>query len=655
MTHAPKRPDRKHEITVFGFLLLVAAVVFSAYRLGLPGDFMFDDYPNLQTLSAHGGVTDLDSLKLYLGDAFAGPTGRPISMLSFLIDVREWPADPGAIKYKNILIHLLNGLLLAWVLIQALRQSRVFGNGNRILWIAGISAAAWMAHPLHVSTVLYAIQRMAELSTLFVLLGLGSYLWGRSKLGSRPRFAYTVMGISLFLGTVLATYSKENGALLPLLAMVVEATLLARDQAHRPDWRFQAAFLWAPSAALVVYVGSHFFTAGAGSQIMNGYSPLERVLTESRILFDYLFSIVVPQSHTAGIFRDSIEISRGLLSPATTFWAVLGLAGLAALTIVMRHRAPLLSAAIAFFLAAHLIESTAIMLELHFEHRNYLPSLLLFLPLAQLVTIGFERTRKPAAAASVALLIGLTAVTATRADLWSNRTELYLLWASENPESPRAQLSAANVLQHADRREQAAALIGDALDNHPDHLGLNIYLARIQQGAERLAPTQLLQLQDAARSSGFSKEALNALRQLTDAVIGKEDGRRGEMNGILKIWGALERNPAYTAKNSLKAQIAHQQGRILAYLGKGAEAEQHFAHAMKLAPATETGFMQAAILATNGFFCKALSQLEATKPLLSKDPKIAGREGYYRKEFKRLREVMEEDARQAGHSCEQRH
>jgi hypothetical protein len=43
---------------------------------------------------------------------------------------------------------------------------------------------------------------------------------------------------------------------------------------------------------------------------------------------------------------------------------------------------PLISFGILFFLLNHLIESTILPLELFFEHRNYLPSLFLFLPLA---------------------------------------------------------------------------------------------------------------------------------------------------------------------------------------------------------------------------------------------------------------------------------
>lgn len=646
-----ERPTRKHEITLFAFLVVVGVLVFSVYRLGLPGDFMFDDYPNLEALSAHGGVTDLQSLKLYLGDGFAGPTGRPISMLSFLIDVREWPADPGAIKYKNILIHLLNGLLLTGVLILALRQSGLFRNGNRILWVAGITAAVWLVHPLHVSTVLYAIQRMAELSTLFVLIGLGGYLLGRARLATRPWLAHILMAGSLVIGTVLATYSKENGALLPLLVLVLEGTLLTRS-ALRPDWRFKAVFLWLPSLALVAYLVKQLFSSGGASEVLRGFTPWERLLSESRILFDYLGKLFVPQPHTEGIFRDSLTVSHGLMDPPVTLLAVLGVVSLIALAVALRRRLPLVAAAIGFYLAGHLLESTTIPLELYFEHRNYLPSLLLFLPIAQLLTMGSSGLSKPAMAGGLVLIFGLMAMTATRADLWSDRTELYLMWAGENPDSPRAQLSAANVLQHAGKKDQAINVIEKVLERHPDHLALNIYLHNLKEDGGSLSVSELTHLQRVARTGRFSNEALSALQSLTDKILRDSQQGQADVRNILKIWGALAENSSYTARAEQRKMLHFEQGRLLANLGQREEAVREFQAAMAEQPTTETGFMQAAILATHGFYCSALVQLGAAENVLDDDPAIRGQRDYYRNELHRLRQLIQEDAEEAGQECE---
>ena len=47
--------------------------------------------------------------------------------------------------------------------------------------IACLAAAIWLLHPLHVSTVLYTVQRMAQLSALFSLVTLLLYSLGRDR------------------------------------------------------------------------------------------------------------------------------------------------------------------------------------------------------------------------------------------------------------------------------------------------------------------------------------------------------------------------------------------------------------------------------------------------------------------------------------------
>ena len=67
------------------------------------------------------------------------------------------------------------------------------------------------------------------LAATFVFAGLWGYAHGRSLLAQgRRRTAYVWMSLSLALGTLLAVLSKENGALLPVLAWVLEALVFDR-------------------------------------------------------------------------------------------------------------------------------------------------------------------------------------------------------------------------------------------------------------------------------------------------------------------------------------------------------------------------------------------------------------------------------------------
>jgi tetratricopeptide (TPR) repeat protein len=649
--HGSAKPSKRSQLLAGFVLVTVIACAFMAYAQGLPGQFMFDDYPNLQTLSQHGGVKDLASLKLYLDEQFAGPTGRPISMLSFLIDVREWPADAGAVKFKNVLIHLLNGVLLFWLLTEALKQSKLAPRSSAVLWIATITTVWWILHPLHVSTVLYAIQRMAQLSTLFALAGLIGYVLGRAQLSNSPRRGIAIMGASLVLGTVLSTFSKENGALLPMLALVLETTLLKSGQNKEPPVAFKVIFLWLPAAAIGIYLVQLGLTPSVSTVELRGFTPLERLLTESRVLFEYLGHLVVPQWHTSGVFRDSHAISRSLFSPPVTALAVLGVVALLGIGLSVRRRFPLLAAAILFFLAGHLLESTVVPLELYFEHRNYLPSILLFLPIAQLLVLAGQSAPKAATGGTTLIMVVMAGFLVARAELWSDRSTLYLMWADENPTSPRAQLAAANILQQHGADAAAMEHLRRALAANPDNLALNSQMARIALGNGELTNEALRQLEKAASQAAFSTEAIVSLTRLSNEIA-RASQTSVSAAGILRVWEALYRNQSYQVSKDTRARIQHEMGRLHAKIGNSAAAVRHFNNALDQAPRVKTAMMQAAILATHGDQCSALDQLSRAESLLDSDTDVRRNRSYYAGEIHRLRNIMQSELDDSGNACD---
>ncbi len=85
------------------------------------------------------------------------------------------------------------------------------------------------------------------------------------------------------------------------------------------------------------------------------------------------------------------------------------------------------------------MESSSLALELYFEHRNYVPAMLLAWPLARWLTSDGPFARfKPILAIGVLLLLATEAWFA--ASLWGAPQQQALVWAAQNPDSPRAQL-----------------------------------------------------------------------------------------------------------------------------------------------------------------------------------------------------------------------
>ncbi|WP_449426279.1 hypothetical protein [Rhodanobacter lindaniclasticus] len=209
---------------LFGLVLL--AII--AYASGLHGSFLFDDFSNLPALGATGPVDTWPTFWRYITSGTADPTGRPLTLLTFLIDAHNWPADPYPFKRTNLILHLLNGVLLALLLRRLGRVVFKHADNRRIDLAAVAGAGFWLLHPLFVSTTLYIVQREAMLPATFTLLGLLAWLHGREAMVRGHRLRGGIW-VALGLGgcTLLGVLSKANGILLPALALVVEYVFLA--------------------------------------------------------------------------------------------------------------------------------------------------------------------------------------------------------------------------------------------------------------------------------------------------------------------------------------------------------------------------------------------------------------------------------------------
>lgn len=469
-----------------GAVMVLAALGLAVYWPGLAGGFVFDDYVNLNALGRYGSVRDLDGMLRYLSSGVADATGRPVAMLSFLLDAHTWPADPAPFKWHSLLLHIANGLLLG-ALLQ--RLGRLLPLTPRdALFAAWTAALTWTLHPLWVSTTLYVVQRHAMLAAFFVLLGLHTWLqaracaacgqWGRARL-------WAMLALPLCL--LLAALSKPNGALLPVLLVVLEWTLLA----HLPlpvrmrQWRRWLVYLPAALVLLALLGYGLLFTADAYAG--RDFTLAQRLLTQPRALFAYVYDLVRPNLHSGSVFADGYRASHGWLQPLTTLPSLVLLVLSTGLAVWGRRRWPVACAAWLFFVAGHLVESTVLPLELYFEHRNYLPSVLFFwlLPLALM--------RLPLAAwlqkAVLLLVISLLAlISHQQARLWGQPLALATYWAGSRPDSARAQAHWAG-LALADG--QAAAVeqrLAPLLTVRPEELQLSLNLLDAQCRLGRVPP-----------------------------------------------------------------------------------------------------------------------------------------------------------------------
>ena len=447
-------------------------VAYLAYWPGLWGLFILDDHGNLESLERIREPS-LGEFSHFIFSGISSRLGRPFSLATFAIQFYAWPHAPYIFKHFNLMLHLLNGVLVFWLTLKLLELSRL--KQSSTLMGALLTSALWLLHPLQVSTVSYVIQRMTELSALFTFAGIIAYLYGRQwAQQERTWLGYFTMSIALGLGLPLAVLSKENGILIPIFIGVIEWTLLATVPRPR-YWRLWAlVFLALPILLLLGYFAIHAQSFFIGDYNGRDFNLMERLLTESRVLFDYLRLFFVPQPSDLGLYFDDYQISKGLLTPPSTFFCLIGLFVLTVSAAYLRNRAPVFSFGVLWFLGGHLLESSALPLELYFHHRNYVPIMGTALAavhylLVLLRHIESRYLRLLSATGVLILLLAYALITYTESLVWGNSLEQAKIWAQEKPYSIRAQdWYAATLIMQGEGTEAKEIILKKAMQNPQD-------------------------------------------------------------------------------------------------------------------------------------------------------------------------------------------
>ena len=600
-----------------GFCLYgLIGLVLWVYWPGLGGPFLFDDFVNLSALDDYGNIDDGQSLVRYLGEGIAGPTGRPVSLLSFLLNAISWPSDPWAFKYTNLLIHVLNGVLVFWCSLKIFRLNSMPWLRVQAEWLALACCSLWLLHPMQVSTTLYVVQRMTMLAAFFSLCGILLYLQGRLMMQTRVKCGYALMTMAVGLCTLLAVFSKENGALLPPLLAVVEYTVLRHQSllARHPRRIWTWFFFGVPIFAAVVYLVRFLFPYQAGAFAPRGFSAIERGMTEARVLINYLYDLAIPKLYSGTLFNDDYQISTGLTTPLTTLLAFAAIFLLLGVAYRTRKTYPLISLTVLFFFVGHLLESTIAPLDLYYEHRNYLPSIFLFLPLAY----ASGKHRKMLLLGVFSLLLLSTGFTAAKAKLWGNEAELTLFWAKQHPDSVRAQRFAANIYYRMQMYDKAVDVLRVATQKHPEDFLLRLHQMALSCLASR---PDLENVDDSlqlikAKPVYFDSRYFDILDHLVN-LAGQTQCPGFTANKLTDITNALMANPQIKDNRSYQYLLTHIKGEIALQAQDGTAALEHFSAALKLSGEAETGLLESALLATHGFYPEALLHLQASERLLA--------------------------------------
>ena len=429
--------------------LLLGALAGLCLLPGADGGFIFDDRVNIaENTALHIDQLNTDTLRNAAFSFQPGNGSRPLPMLSFALDFWRGGLDPRTFKATNILIHVITTFALVLMLHQLLLIAG-WPHGRSATG-ALLLAALWALHPLQISSVLYVVQRMQTLVTLFMVLALWAYLRMRQAQLSGQRSRHFALLMLLFWALGMA--SKEDAVLLPAYTLALELTVL-RFRTAKPALtqilrRSYLALILLSAATFALWALPHYWHQDAYP--FRNFSSAERVLTQGRVLVMYLGQILLPIPSNLPFYYDDFSVSRNGLTPPTTIPAWLVLTALFTWAWRWRTQHPLFAFGIFLFFSGHILTSNILNLELAFEHRNHLPLIGIIIATASLSLLTWKRFSFPNAipVALLSLLLASEAsATAWRAWTWGEPLRFAKETKNLAPHSERAwaTLSAAYV------------------------------------------------------------------------------------------------------------------------------------------------------------------------------------------------------------------
>ena len=199
------------ELVMCLFLVLTVLAVYWPVRnhdfINYDDDLYVTNNPQVQA-----GLT-IDSITWAFTSTHAS-NWHPLTWLSHMLDCQIYGMNPGQHHLTNLLFHILNTLLLFFVL----------NRMTKDIWQSGFVAAVFGLHPLHVESVAWLSERKDVLSTFFWLL----ILWSYVRYVERSDFKW-YLAVLLFF--ILGLMAKPMLVTLPFLLLLLDYWPLKRIEA----------------------------------------------------------------------------------------------------------------------------------------------------------------------------------------------------------------------------------------------------------------------------------------------------------------------------------------------------------------------------------------------------------------------------------------
>ncbi|MEE9614478.1 MAG: tetratricopeptide repeat protein [Thermodesulfobacteriota bacterium] len=561
-------------------IFLITATALLIYSNALHGPFLVDDEMYVKenrTIRSLWKFLDISGT-------------RYVAFLSFALNYKLGGLDVFGYHLVNVAIHVVNGLLVWWLVVLTFRTPALSkaGEDRRLSYFIALGAALiFISHPVQTQAVTYITQRFASLATLFYLLSLVLYIkWRFSR-------RWRLYAVSL-LSAVLAMKTKEIAFTLPVIICLYELTFFGlsfngHEQRTRSRFPPLVPFLLTMAIIPLELFGPELGLWEGGYGVEGKYlrelqlkdletvPPYTYLLTQLRVVVTYLRLLVLPVGQRMDY---DYPISHSFFEPGVllSFLFLFSLFGFA-FYLFLRSRKTnnghglLISFGALWFFVTLSVESSVVPIKhVIFEHRLYLPLAGLSIGFTAVLfyLLGTAGRGRAAWALLLVIVAALSTAAHRRNEVWADELGFWTYEVGKSPGKSTAYNGLGVVYARTGRTDEAAELFGEAIRLNPKEVIAYNNLARIDMDMGSL-DRALKSLEAALLARPDYVETYNNL-----GVVYYKQGRTGE--SIEAYREALKLDPALAeAHNNLG--LAYERS------GLKEEALGEYAEALRIRPA----------------------------------------------------------------------
>jgi protein O-mannosyl-transferase len=533
--------DPQHLRLRLGLAAVLAVVTIAVYAPVRESGFVnYDDnvYVTENSRIAQG-VTEGNLV--WSVTAFVNGNWHPLTLVSHMLDVQLFGLDPAGHHAMNLALHVVNVLLLFWLL----------GGTTRQPWPSALVAALFAVHPLNVQTVAWISERKSLLSTGFWFAALLAHVAYRRA----PSGAKYVLFVALS-GLALAT--KPMAVTLPLTLVLLDVWPLGVRSNRRRWWLPRDARELGPVVAMAGVCGVLTLLAQNAAKAIQSVAELTLPVRLGNALVSYVWYLkAMFWPSKLAVFYPHPMDSLGGFAIAASFGVLVVICA----AVIMKGRAfPAMATGWWWYVGTLLPVAGIIQVgsQAYADRYAYVPLIGVFVVVAwgavrltEATSVGWRRV---AVVAGVAWIAALSVATRAQLPYWHDSVALFQRAIDVAPESALAQNNLGMALVDGQEIAQALGHFERAVAIDPLDTDARSNLGNALRALGRPADAVAAYEDALAQSPGDASIHYNLATALVD--LGRLD------DAVSHLLEAVRIDPAYVKARSFLGVVLVRQRKL---------------------------------------------------------------------------------------------